>query len=94
MQKYAWKPLLKKLTLGGVGRLRRIFHLEQETRAAAREEFVRARPNPWMQRSEDATSARARTRERDLTMAETSEGGGLEAELRYSCGGGGAREEG
>jgi hypothetical protein len=63
MQKYAWKPLLKKLTLGGVGRLRRIFHLEPQTRAAARQELVRARPNPWLQRSEDATSARVRTRE-------------------------------
>jgi hypothetical protein len=85
MQKYAWKPLLKKLTLGGVGRLHRIFHLEPQTRAAARQELVRARPNPWLQRSEDATSARVRTREISpwLRPARGRSRGGVEILLRW-----------
>lgn len=37
------------LTLGGVGRLPRVLHLEPKARAAARQESVRARPNPWRQ---------------------------------------------
>ena len=43
------KPSAAELTLGGVGRLPRVLHLEPKASAAARQESVRARPNPWQQ---------------------------------------------
>ena len=84
MHKWTWKSSVKKLTLGGVGRLPRVFHLEPETRAVARQQFVRARPNPWLQRSEDATSARVREREISPWLQPASWGprGGIEMLLR------------
>ena len=51
------KPSAAELTLGGVGRLPRVLHLEPKASAAARQESVRARPNPWRQQRRN-TSAR------------------------------------
>jgi hypothetical protein len=60
------------LTLGGVGRLPRVLHLEPEASAAARQESVRERPNPWRQGRRN-TRARDKTGEGDLTMVATGE---------------------
>jgi len=49
MYKSRRKSSAVELTLGGVGRLPRVLHLEPKASAAARQESVRARPNPWQQ---------------------------------------------
>jgi hypothetical protein len=85
MHKWIWISSVEKLTLGGVGWLRRIFHLEPETRRVARQEFARATPNPWLQGSEDATGERVRGREISPWLQPASWGGpqgGVEMLLR------------
>ena len=89
MYKSRRKSSAVELTLGGVGRLPRVLHLEPKASAAARQESVRARPNPWRQQRRN-TSAREKMGEGDLTMAATSErkprGGGMRLRRRRGVG--------
>jgi hypothetical protein len=85
MYKSRRKSSAAELTLGGVGRLPRVLHLEPKAGAAAWQESVRAKPNPWLQPG--CNTREEKMGEGDLTMAATGERG-ASRRMGCVCGGG------